>query len=333
MRRLGGLISLVLALILLPSCGNDLPDPTLIDRLRVLAVKAEPPELRGSRRIEAELSVLAVRPGGETVERLRWYRCSDWDLNANSFMCPFNGGESEALGSGETLTYSVDPDELLELAKQQVRALAPERAAEVDLLVEMIGVWDTVNLSASADDEVVETTKRIVISGDSAGQAAMLMSQLPGSEECAQLGADLPPNRNPVLTEMRYRHTETGVAGLLDDAGSVTLLADEQLELHPVVDWSSFEPYPQIDVLADFPVCRYSEEFPIVSWFCDGGKLAEGDTASRNEADAAQLVRLNNFWTAPREQNIPEDGLVRCWAVLRDGRGGTDWQSFAITVE
>ena len=51
------------------------------------------------------------------------------------------------------------------------------------------------------------------------------------------------------------------------------------------------------------------------------------------EADPAQLVRLNNFWTAPKEMDIPEAGMVRCWAVLRDGRGGTDWQSFAITVE
>jgi len=337
MRRL--LLALAAWALLLPACGKDLPDPTLVDRLRVLALKVEPPELRGPRRIEAELSVLAVRPKGEIVQQLRWYRCSDWDLNSNSFMCPFNGLGSEELGSGETLTYSVDPDDLLELAKEQARQLAPDRAEEVDLLVEMIGVWDTVNVSAIAGDERVESTKRIVISGESAGQAAMVMSQFPGSEECKELGPDVPPNSNPVLIEMRYRHTETGEAGLLDDVGSVTILADEELELRPIVDWESLEPYPQIDVLAELPVCRASEEFPIVSWFCDGGKLLEGDTAvppAQTEAereDPNRLARLYTYWTAPAEKDIPLDGLVRCWAILRDGRGGTDWQGFAIRVE
>jgi len=338
--RRAALLALGAALLLplLPACGGGLPDPTLIDRVRVLAVRVEPPELRGTQPMTAQLEVLAVAPRDVRIAGQRWYRCADWDLNANSFLCPFNGGTSEALGSGPTLSYTVDPEALLDLARAQVAALAPGRSEEIDLLLQMIGLWDTVNVTVTGDDGArVEATKRLVVSGPLAGQAAWMLPDAAGAERsCRELGADVPPNTNPTLTELRYPRAEGApapVGGPLDAAGSVRLPAGEKIELHPVVDWESLQAYPQLDVLSAAPTCRYAEEIPMVSWACDAGKLADGATASSDRNDPGQLVRLNNFLDLPEGEDIPADGLVRCWAVLRDGRGGTDWQPFAIQVE
>jgi hypothetical protein len=38
-------------------------------------------------------------------------------------------------------------------------------------------------------------------------------------------------------------------------------------------------------------------------------------------------------FTAPSGDEIPSDGVVHGWLVMRDGRGGTAYTSFDLVVE
>ena len=63
-----------------------------------------------------------------------------------------------------------------------------------------------------------------------------------------------------------------------------------------------------------------------VAWFATQGSF-EDDHTGRTEDDFA-VNFSDNTWQAP---STP--GLVFMWVVLRDARGGTDWQSFQLQVE
>lgn len=63
-----------------------------------------------------------------------------------------------------------------------------------------------------------------------------------------------------------------------------------------------------------------------VAWFSTAGSF-EDDHTGRTEDDFA-MTSSENAWTAP---STP--GLVFMWVVLRDARGGSDWQSFQLQVE
>jgi hypothetical protein len=63
-----------------------------------------------------------------------------------------------------------------------------------------------------------------------------------------------------------------------------------------------------------------------VSWFATAGSF-ESDHTGNVEADFA-LTSSDDTWTAPRQS-----GPVFLWVVLRDDRGGSDWQSFRMDVQ
>ena len=63
-----------------------------------------------------------------------------------------------------------------------------------------------------------------------------------------------------------------------------------------------------------------------VAWFATAGDF-DDDHTGRTEEDFAQ-TSSDNAWQAPSSP-----GLVFMWVVLRDARGGSDWQSFQLLVE
>jgi hypothetical protein len=62
-----------------------------------------------------------------------------------------------------------------------------------------------------------------------------------------------------------------------------------------------------------------------VSWFAGAGSYDDDHTGRRED----ELETFSDgVWTAPSES-----GPVHLWVVLRDSRGGTDWQSYIVDVE
>ena len=63
-----------------------------------------------------------------------------------------------------------------------------------------------------------------------------------------------------------------------------------------------------------------------VSWFATRGSF-DTDHTGRVESEFAQ-TSSDNTWVAPAES-----GPVFMWVVLRDDRGGADWQTFRVDVQ
>lgn len=103
---------------------------------------------------------------------------------------------------------------------------------------------------------------------------------------------DDPPNTNPVLEEIRIEGS----------GGAVTIEA--------VVGEGSVEPYLLRTIDGE---TAEAEEEMYVSWYASCGTL--GQTLSRG-------ARLTTAFST--------DGGCTVWAILRDGRGGTDWESVRV---
>jgi hypothetical protein len=84
------------------------------------------------------------------------------------------------------------------------------------------------------------------------------------------------------------------------------------------------EPFAYLDPEKHALVSRH--ESMRVSWFATAGTFGN-DHTGRAEADFA-LPSSDNTWAPPKEP-----GPVFIWVVLRDDRGGVDWQSFKVVVQ
>jgi hypothetical protein len=83
------------------------------------------------------------------------------------------------------------------------------------------------------------------------------------------------------------------------------------------------ESYVYYDPLARNLVER--REAMRVAWFSGAGSFTDDHTGRRE--DEVETFS-DGEWTAPNEA-----GPVHLWTVLRDSRGGIDWQSFVVDVE
>lgn len=90
------------------------------------------------------------------------------------------------------------------------------------------------------------------------------------------------------------------------------------------VGCSGSESYGYVDPMTGQLVQR--QEGMRIAWFATAGDF-EDDHTGRTEEDFLNNSS-ENAWQAP---STP--GLVFMWVVLRDARGGSDWQSFQLQVE
>lgn len=84
------------------------------------------------------------------------------------------------------------------------------------------------------------------------------------------------------------------------------------------------EPFAYLDPAINALVDRH--EAMRVSWFATRGTV-DKDHTGRLESESDE-TSSDNIWTAPEET-----GPVFMWVVLRDDRGGVDWQSFKVDVQ
>lgn len=115
------------------------------------------------------------------------------------------------------------------------------------------------------------------------------------------------PNRNPVLEALLAGDEK-------EEGGDVRVEPGELVSLEPLVGDGSHEPYV-IRTLDGEEVP--TEEVPYVSYYASCGAIGPGLVSGDS---------LRGFFRAP------EEGACTVWAILRDGRGGTDWRSRRIVV-
>jgi hypothetical protein len=131
------------------------------------------------------------------------------------------------------------------------------------------------------------------------------------------------PNQNPTIE--RVTLDPAGAATSLVGADAVTdvgVTAGGRVTLELAWPDAAVESYPVWD-LASRTLVTHREAMR-VSWFASAG-VFDRDTTGRGEEEPETFAQ--NVWLAPTEA-----GTVHFWVVLRDARGGLDFQSFDLTI-
>jgi hypothetical protein len=139
----------------------DFADSSMIDRPRILAVVAEPPEVSPSRPVATTLSILVA--GAEQISDVRWTVCgmpsggvggmgnqfgeNDGDSGCSASAMPF--------GEGERVTLPLDQARALlasdELARASLGAQLP--AAALAQIRTSVGIAATIQVELVADNK------------------------------------------------------------------------------------------------------------------------------------------------------------------------------------
>lgn len=247
------------AVLILAGCGTNLPKQSIIDKLRVLAVRAEPAELVITDSLPATtLTALAVQPSGAAIE-LQWALCP---LPANvpppaSLDCP----ESYGIGL---------PSDMAGVARLD---LADPRTQSF---------WDV--LYSTADGTPLTDAQRLsllatgtsAVAGFSATSGA---EQLNGFAEIPLRRAGGPINHNPSLTGLLVNGAE------LPADGSGILASGVKVRLQPV---------PAPDAKEDTGNGLEALNF---SFFATAGDIAS--LRSTDQTSTGELVDSSIDYTAP----------------------------------
>jgi hypothetical protein len=307
------------AALLVAGCGSDLPQSSFIDKLRVLAVQADPPEVAPGqptrlRRLAVEPEVLQAQDDAGPVGALQtlWLAC--------------------AQGPGVTtpVPCGVGPD---------ATAQIPPRCADApNAPLCLIG----------EDDEAVYTP------GDATGQVlltAVVADTIDGARGCLidialHDGVPTMPDRCVIAlkrlvvsdkpAEMRNRNPALNFFALRDKAGTVQSLTDGSAGFAAAANAPGMTlAARRTDDSAELGSDGKYEALT-VSWFTSGGKIDGGRSALEPAGCTSQLdcadkppsFDATTNWTPPAPDALAAtnpDGTVRYWAVIRDDRGGVDW--------
>jgi hypothetical protein len=322
--RLTGALGVVLAL---GACGELSDDEAVaseLDRLRVLAVRSEPADLRVGE--AATLSALTFEPEQRELE-YAWSWCPSrreiadggacrieevdlrvaWDaLNTGRELPPYDLG----VGREAAFTNVFGADVLSPLC---AALSAGEDDAEQVLLSCLLGLEVSVSLSVRSAEEVVTAVKGLVLLAD----------EVDATER----------NQNPSPTgEFLVRDVRDD--RLIEDGEP--LVPEQEYALRLVLDESVSEPFLP-SALPGAAIGERRRETLVMSWFATDGSFPTGDlfgdgdgplgggggertTFVDGQNEFAAL--LENRWRLPRTPSSSETTLV---LVLRDERGGVGW--------
>jgi hypothetical protein len=275
--------------------------PSLVDRPRMLAVVADPPE------ISADTTFITLRTlvaGAEQVSA-RWLFCAKFTPFAATTQYGENVGDrgcaedAQVLGEGLQIVAPAIAAEQQFQNDDSVRdALGTNISGSMlDQIRSQVGVAFSVEVEAQADGKRLRALKRVLI------------SQRPSSHRN-------PPPPHWKLGEREIIGSDDPAAfscDVADGGGPLWVEPGQQLALQPLFDGSDaadgrepwLESYKVLDargVLSD------REERAFYSWFARAGELDHGTT---------QAPDRTNQWQAPAEA-----GCTELWLVVRDGHGG-----------
>lgn len=289
--------------LLVPGCAAaELSQTWQLDRLRVLAIQAEPAEVQPGE--TTRLRGLVYAPIGQAVTAQIWFGCLP--TAADDFGCAVDTGALEAFAELDPATAT--PEELAAaLAAAQDAGLIglepllpPQWTAPLDALD---GLSD-----AEAEEGVSAIMNLTVTAADqSAGEEdlELVYKRVPVSRAAT-------PNNNPLLIGLAVdgdlRHP---------DAETLVVRPGEEVELEPILSPDTIEDYQYRNT--DGALEARTEE-PYFTWYAEGGSFEQAISLYPDSARP---------WTAP--ESVGFEGVIA--VVVRDRRGGMDWTQLKFRVE
>lgn len=307
-----------------------------VDRPKVLAVIAEPPEVRPGDGVT--LSIMLGGFGKTPPTRIEWFACGaftstmggrQYGDEANRKGC---GGDDLTVSLGEGAVGLI-PGEFTrlifdnaELAADTFGVFLPP--GSVELVREQVGLAVLIEARVSyGDGKVFRAVKRVVVKNgeghtnppppafaiapidadDTDAGAADASTALPvdAGTTMTDAGTALPVD---IVGQAGTFHCETVDSAPLDSAPLV-LPSSTRLELIPATPKGEDEPW-----LEDYSVLNARGELErrteraFYSWYSDGGRLAD---------DVTKSPLRNNLFTTPRKC-----GNYNLWLFVQDGHGG-----------
>jgi hypothetical protein len=292
-------------------CGENVKPETLVEKMRVLSIVAEPPEIGPGE--STELTELNLNPGGKTT--VVWIGCQPDPFNLGRGACndvtsalrptsfaDFPPGTS-LLGFGPKAGYTVKSD-LFDV-------LTPDDPTRQNGTVGQI-------LAVTLGDEIKATTtpeeflalfERIE---NREIQTLLSVTRVLATERAVK-------NTNPKLQSLSVN------GEVLPVNATLIVKEGEKYELDPVVPDAARESYTLLT--PDGPSDR--TEKIIGAWYSTAGRFSEP------RVDLFSGTRA--VYTAPGSAEVPDDPVPerrtgKVWIVLRDGRGGQSWRELPLFV-
>lgn len=285
----------------------DLPDfasDSLIDRPRILAVIAEPPEVTPGDSVQ-----LWLLPAGGELESLDWTVCGSFMSFAMGGQYGENTGDqgcgdtSMTIGSGQGATFSSQVTSVLFGDDDIIRAALGSQLPDdvLNTIRTSVGVALTIEADAAIGGKHLRALKRVVLSENATP------NHNPPPPAYALGDATIITAEPP--SDMRCQPQVGGVAHV--DPGARVSLAP--LLSNGMEDW--LERYHVLDARG---MVGERVEQPFYSWFVTGGSLDHGDTSPPDRS---------NSWLVPSTQ-----GCEHLWLVVRDGHGGASACGLVVQV-
>lgn len=267
---------------------RDLSPAWLVDRPRLLAVRADPPEVRPGE--QATFEALLPTPGLDAPLTRIWFACPPEDPGGIGFGCFLDLGGLDI----------DDPADLFEQGLIGVEpGLPPRYTVAEGVLDDLTEPYDRqrgrhvlVQVAALPDDLEADDAGDIDFNELEVGYKRLVVSEAPT------------PNRNPEVVALRVEdhEVEPGVV--------VHVEAGQRYDIEAVLADDAVETYDYLNRHGD--VEQRTEE-PYASWFATGGTITRSTTLHPHTWTT---------WTAP------ESGERGTWyVVVRDRRGGMAWRT------
>jgi hypothetical protein len=278
---------------------TELSSSWVIDRLRILAVRAEPAEPGPGDTVTFE--GLVVSPEAE-LEMVVWIGCLGADLDV--FGCEIDASILDDLEGLDPEGMTVE--ELMALYQTLQDAglmgvepyLPPSFTVPEDILEDLTEEERNEGLSL-----FVQVTA-IPQDADGEGDVELGLKRVPVSNAAT-------PNHNPVIDHLLIE----GVA--ISEGTVVELEAGESYEIEPILADDAIETYDYLTVDGSWDE-RVEE--PYFSVYIQQGELDAVNT----------LYPYSSFgWTAP---SAPEDPETTLWVIVQDRRGGMGWWTQRVVV-
>jgi hypothetical protein len=290
--------------LLLGGCGaQDLANTWELDRLRVLAIAAEPAELRPGE--TTALRSLVYVPTGATFGTGIWIGCLP--SAADNFGC---GSDSSALESLAELDPATATPEELAAALEAAREAGllgidpffpPTWTAPTDALDGLDPRQQAEGISAVINLTVTEGERADGAEPD----LELVYKRVPVSLSPT-------PNHNPTITGWRVDGEPWS-----EGEGPLPVRSGATLSIEPILSADSLEAYTYENTAGEV---EDREEEPFFTWFTEAGDFDQA---------LSLYPEVAVEWTAP--EALDTEALIV--AVARDRRGGMAWRTLQVVVQ
>ncbi|TXD42759.1 hypothetical protein FRC96_02415 [Lujinxingia vulgaris] len=343
------LIGVLLGAMVLTGCGREFAPYWKIDKLRLMAIKADPVVVAGQG--QTTLSAAVYAPEGQTVS-YAWSWCPLESSAADGYECPLGDEELAELGvQGIDFELGTEAEVVFENPFTEAQVLGFCEAIQ-EAIAEQFDDPELARFLPVTDcSRGYEISVRLEVS---AGEASIVSSK---SLTLSTGGEN--PNTNPVMMALEVRPEDPGDLSELRDRAGWEVEADAahddqwvaipedtdlrvasgvSLELRAVVSPESVETYrPPIPEGAEEAPPERQEAF-VFRYFTTSGTLGGSrrlfvlpDT-TLEEAPITTLVVSSNQADVECQEPEAEGCGVRLWSVVRDARLGVDFMERRLLV-